>query len=249
MKAVIYVCHGSRVQTAREQAITFIQKCIAKTPAPIKEYCFLELARPTIAEAFIKCVQQGATDISVMPFLLLAAAHAKTDIPNVLEQMSARFPSITIHYGQPIGVNPQMIAPITQRIRETGVVITEKSLVLLVGRGSSDPDARNDLNRIGSIFAEQTERKKVKTCFITAGLPSLEEGLHAAAEGSYDKIFVVPYLLFAGILMKRLKLEMQRAVPSEKFILCQCLGYSPFLEKILLENVRNLLRQGNTSQD
>lgn len=245
MNAILYVCHGSRSQAAREQAATFIQKCLEKSPAPIREYGFLEYAKPTIEESFRSCVRKGATMIAVVPVLLLTAAHAKTDIPNELTRIMEHFPKVTVSYGRPIGVNTKMIVPITERIRETGIEITENSLVLLVGRGSSDPDVKRDLNKLADILIEQTSLGNVKTCFLTAAEPSLKDALNAAAEERYDKVFVVPYLFFTGILMKRIRRIIEMTANCEKFVLCQCLGYHPEIEKILLESANHLLSEGN----
>ena len=147
MNAVMYVCHGSRVPAAREQAVAFIEKCMSQSITPIQEYCFLELAAPTIEDAFKSCINKGARTIVVVPVLLLTAAHAKKDIPNELARLGSIFPEVTIKYGDPISVHPKMIEALVERISEIGETTTENSMVLLVGRGSSDPDVKQGLEQ------------------------------------------------------------------------------------------------------
>lgn len=244
MNAVIYICHGSRVPAAREQAIAFIERCMYQSIAPIQEYCFLELAAPTIEAAFKSCINKGARTIAVVPVLLLTAAHAKKDIPNELARIGSLFPGVTIKYGYPISVHPKMIEPLVERISEIGEPITDYSMVLLVGRGSSDPDVKRDLNRIAALFKERTGIAHVDTCFLTAATPSLEDGLQAAGKSNYDKIFVIPYLLFTGILMKHINKMIATHPYSRKFYLCNYLGYHSSIENILVEKASELLKDG-----
>ena len=62
MKAVLYICHGSRIGEANEQAISFIHQVMKKVDIPIQEIGFLELTEPTIAGSFERCVKKGATN-------------------------------------------------------------------------------------------------------------------------------------------------------------------------------------------
>lgn len=242
MRAVIYICHGSRVPAAREQAVSFIKEFMKHRAAPIQEYCFLELADPTIKEAFTSCMNKGATRIAVVPVLLLSAAHAKKDIPNELAKLSALFPEIEISYGEPIGVHPKMVQPLLERIEETGETVTTNSMVLLIGRGSSDPDVKRDLNKIAAMFEEKTNIY-VETCFLTAAEPSLDQGLEAAGKSRFDKVFVIPYLLFTGILMKHIQKVIANHPNSGKFHLCNYLGYHPCIDSILQERLSGLLTE------
>lgn len=242
MNAVIYVCHGSRVPSGREQAVNFIKRFMEHRLAPIQEYCFLELAAPTIEDAFVSSINKGASKIIVIPVLLLTAAHAKKDIPNELDRLSARYPDVEVNYGDPIGVHPKMVGPLMERLEETEERLTDHSLVLLVGRGSSDPDVKRDLNRIADIFMESTGISKVKTCFLTVASPSLEEGLEAAVKGGYEKVFIIPYLLFTGMVMKKITRMIETHPQREKIHLCNYLGYHSCIEDILIEKVSNLLK-------
>lgn len=241
MQAVIYICHGSRLSAAREQAIAFIQSFMKQNLAPIQEYCFLEMAKPTIEEAFISCVNKGAKKIAVVPVLLLSASHDKEDIPNELARLAARFPTIQVKYGQPIGVDPRMADLLIDRMKETGELLTENSMVLLVGRGSSDSDVKRDLNQIADFLSKKTGNQNVVPCFIAAASPSLEEGLKLAEEGSYEQVYIIPYLLFTGILMKHIEGEISALKNSSKFHLCHFIGYNPYIKSILLERTRTLL--------
>lgn len=146
MKAVLYVCHGSRVKEAKEEAISFVSSCMNRVSAPIQEICFLELAQPDISEGFANCIRKGATEIVVIPVFLLAAGHVKEDIPNELQNMQNKYPHITITYGNPFGVSESLVSAAYEgsgiKEYESGVTL------LLVARGSSDLGTLQDMKRI-----------------------------------------------------------------------------------------------------
>ena len=66
MKAVLYICHGSRLKTAKEEAIQFITSCMSRIEGLFKKFV-LELANPSIEDGFRTCVKRGATEIIAIP--------------------------------------------------------------------------------------------------------------------------------------------------------------------------------------
>ncbi|RDE33719.1 sirohydrochlorin chelatase [Parageobacillus thermoglucosidasius] len=242
MQAILYVCHGSRVAKARAEATAFVERCKAKIDVPIQELCFIELAVPDIATGIDICVQKGATRIIVLPILLLSAGHAKHDIPEAIRQAARRHPHVDIVLGKPFGVHQTMIDIVADRIKEQTVPLDHESMVLLIGRGSSDPDTKRDMAAIARLLQENINVPRVDTCFLAAARPTLEDGLYEASRSSYQKIFVVPYLLFTGILMKTIEKKLRSLSSTNKqWILCNYLGYHPLLETIVKEKANRLL--------
>ncbi|WP_338447799.1 sirohydrochlorin chelatase [Niallia oryzisoli] len=243
MNAIIYICHGSRVKQAVDEAVGFIHKVMQKVDSPIQEIGFLELAEPSIAESFERCVKQGATTIIVVPILLLTAAHAKEDIPEELANLQARFPNIKVKLGSPIGVHNKMIDILMERIADTSVPVKENAMVLLVGRGSSDPDVKRDLTMIGKLLEQKSVMKRVEVCFLSAAEPSFEQGIERTKLIEAEQVFVIPYLFFTGILMKKIEkiISKKNMGQGPKYILCEYLGYHPIIEDILYEQIKELL--------
>ena len=242
MQAILYVCHGSRVAKARAEAGDFVKRCKANIDVPIQELCFIELAYPDIITGIDICVQKGATRIVVLPILLLSAGHAKHDIPEAIRQAKQRHPHLEIVLGKPFGVHETMIDIVVDRIKEQAVPLDHESMILLIGRGSSDPDTKRDIAAIAKLLQERTNVPRVDICFLAAIRPTLEDGLYEASRSSYKKIFVVPYLLFTGVLMKTIEKKLRSFQSSYKqWILCNYLGYHPFLQNMMKENAEALL--------
>lgn len=245
MEAVLYICHGSRVQEASAQAISFVKKCMETSGFQgIQEYSFLELSEPSIEEGFRNCIEKGATIIHVIPVLLLTAAHAKKDIPEVLEKLSTEYPHVQIKYSRPIGVHSQMVEIVADKIRETPLYkeTNKKILVILVGRGSSDPDVKRDLGKIASLIEKRVDRIAVQDCYLTAAKPSFEEALQMAEHSAYSHVLVIPYLLFTGILMKSMEKTINKIKSTDKeYSLSPYLGYDPLIAGILKERIDEMM--------
>ncbi|MFX3625231.1 MAG: sirohydrochlorin chelatase [Ectobacillus sp.] len=239
MQAVLYVCHGSRMKEACEQARFFVNECMKQVDAPIQEVCFLELAAPSIAQGFRACIEKGASRIAVVPVLLLAAAHAKQDIPAELGKLQKQYPHIHVTYGEPFGVHESIIPILLERIEEKR--IGDNAMVLLVGRGSSDPDVKRDMQQIADLLQESYPFQTVEVSFLAAAHPTFEEGLHRALSYGYKQIFVVPYLLFTGILMRGMEKTI-RKLDRKELILCPYLGYHSNLQRVLAQRADEAIR-------
>lgn len=236
MKAILYICHGTRVKEGARQAAAFIEETMPLVDAQIQEICYLELSEPSIAEGVTRCVQQGATEIIAMPFLLLTAGHAKKDIPEELKKAAQQYPSLVIRYGRPLGVHEHIIDVLIDRMKERAP-IREDACVLLVGRGSSDPKTKQDFDQISRLFKYKTKLSDIHIGYLAACEPKFEDVLHELAASKSKQFFIVPYLLFTGILINTMDREVKKLQTRAEVHLCRHLGYDPILGKILAELV------------
>ncbi|GAB0171221.1 sirohydrochlorin chelatase [Lysinibacillus sp. CTST325] len=238
MQAILYIAHGSRVKAGVEQAVTFLKSVQQEIDIPIQEISFLELATPTIAEGIASCINQGATAIAIVPILLLAAQHAKHDIPKEIDQAKKQHPQVRFTYGEPLGVHELLIDTLQTRILEARCPTNDAS-VLLIGRGSSDPAIKSDLDKIATRLRDKYAYKAVDTCFLYGMGPTFEEWLQQ--ENKDNQVFIVPYLLFTGILRQRITKRLQD-YENKNIILCESLGYDDNVRKVLVERIYRLLK-------
>jgi sirohydrochlorin ferrochelatase len=238
-QAVLYVCHGSRVKEACDEAIAFIERTQKHIHADIQEISFLELAEPSIEEGFSSCIKQGATHVAVVPLLLLTAVHAKEDIPLEVKKAAENHPEVAVTYGLPIGVHQKMAKSITNRIYEQGRPDAE-SIIVLIGRGSSDADVVRDLTAISELVKSEAGVSNVEICFLTAAKPSLDEMLSKLSLLKEKTVFLVPYLLFTGLLMREIQIKADK-LDHEKIKLCRYLGYDSEVEQVFAERVQSAI--------
>ncbi|OAH57680.1 MULTISPECIES: sirohydrochlorin chelatase [Bacillaceae] len=236
MRAILYICHGTRVKEGAKQAAAFIEETMPLVDAQIQEICYLELSDPSIAEGLARCVQKGATEVIAMPFLLLTAGHAKKDIPEELKKAAQHYPNLMIRYGRPLGVHEHIVDVLIDRMKEAAP-FQEDACVLLVGRGSSDPETKQDFDQISRLFKEKTKLSDVYIGYLAACEPTFEDALYELAAMKSRQLFIVPYLLFTGILTKTMDREVRKLQTEAEVHLCRHLGYDPMLGQILAQRV------------
>ncbi|MDN3954395.1 sirohydrochlorin chelatase [Sporolactobacillus laevolacticus] len=237
MLAILYVSHGSRVAEGVRQANHFLRQCMDQINVPIQQICYLELVRPDIQEGISRCVRRGADYVIVQPILLLSAGHDKRDIPVEIEKARAIYPNVHFIYGRPFGVDDSIIDILVERIHEKHGGSVQNDSILIVGRGSSDPETPRAFSRICDMLAKRGI-SPVSVCYMATAKPLLKEGLELAVEQGPGKVYIVPYLLFSGILMRTIRESIETSVNRFTFVLCKPLGYHPSLIHLLRKRIQ-----------
>ncbi len=106
--AVVLVDHGSIRDVANEHLVAVAERYSAATGL-IAEAAHMELAAPSIADAFRRCVERGATSIVVCPFFLAPGSHVTLDIPRLVAEAAAEFRALRYRITPPIGESPEII--------------------------------------------------------------------------------------------------------------------------------------------
>ena len=242
-RPVLLVGHGSRDADGRQRLLDFAQAYQElDTSRPVVP-CFLELCEPTIMQGVERCVELGYTDLSVLPILLFAARHNKFDVTNELDRARQQFPQVTFHYGRHFGITPNVLDLWRSRLHcldqsewNPHGISRENTVLLFVGRGSSDPDANGDVAKLARLVWEGSGYATVETCFIGITHPRLEEGFRRARLYQPKRIIVLPYFLFTGTLMKKIATiaEQQQAhYPEIETICLPEMGLHPQLFHVL----------------
>jgi len=91
----------------------------AQAGGAIVELAHMELAEPTIEQAFAACVAQGARTIVVHPYFLAPGRHSTKDIPRMSRDAAAKYPGVSVSVTEPLGIDPRMIEVILRRVHET----------------------------------------------------------------------------------------------------------------------------------
>ncbi|ASN06793.1 sirohydrochlorin chelatase [Virgibacillus necropolis] len=245
MQGVLYVSHGSRISEATSEAVTCITSVQQQVEVPLQEICFLELAEPDVEQGIDNLVNQGASRISIVPVLLLSAGHYYKDIPEEVNQAKLKYPSITFTYGRPLGVQDRFINILAQRIEETTISVKPDAKILLVGRGSRNPQTKIDIENVGGKLQRKTNVTRVDVCFLAACDPSFEQAIQSSLKEEHSQIFIVPYLWFTGVLLRSIEKEISELTNSNKnVVLCRQLGDHPIIKRALKERVYESFKKG-----
>ncbi len=85
MKAILLVDHGSRKREANDMLICMANLVQAMAGADvIVRHAHMELAEPSISAGYDSCIEAGATDITVFPYMLSPGRHSTSDIPRMV---------------------------------------------------------------------------------------------------------------------------------------------------------------------
>jgi sirohydrochlorin cobaltochelatase len=232
--------HGTKDEDGRQTFIDFANAYQALDPSRPVVPCFLELTEPTIQQGVDRCLEQGYTELSALPILLFAARHNKFDVTNELDRARARHPQVRFHYGRHFGITPGILDLWRDRLLELDQPQWQRqdTVLLFVGRGSSDPDANGDVYKMARILWEGSGYQTVETCFIGITHPRLEEGFRRARLYQPKRIIVLPYFLFTGVLVKKIfdiTAQQQEQYPEISMTCLPEMGIQPQLLSILRE--------------
>ena len=244
-RPLLAIGHGTRNDRGRQTFLDFVSTYQQLDSSRPVIPCFLELTKPNIQEGIEACIQQGFSEITALPILLFAARHNKFDVTNELDRASAPYPQLSINYGRHFGITPKIIQLWRDRLAELDQpehnpqnISREDTVLLFVGRGSSDPDANGDVYKLARIIWEGSGYKTVEICFIGISHPRLQEGFRRADLYQPKRIIVLPYFLFTGTLMEKifnLTAQQEEQHPDIDFVCLPEMGIAPQLLQIFRE--------------
>jgi sirohydrochlorin ferrochelatase len=114
---IIIVDHGSR----RAQSNELLEEVAAQFGKrfaemyDIVEPAHMEIAEPSIASAYAKCVERGATRVVVCPFFLGPGKHWTGDIPRLAREACQQHPGTTYHVTMPLGLDDLILDLLAKR--------------------------------------------------------------------------------------------------------------------------------------
>ena len=253
-KTGIMVCgHGSRDVSAVAEFEALAGRVRARLPETCVEYGFLEFARPVISDGLDALIARGVTDILAVPGMLFAAGHVKNDIPSVLNDYQAGNGDVRIRYGRELAVDLRLLQAASERIRAAldaapGDVPPHETLLMVVGRGTSDPDANSNISKVMRLLWEGLGLGWGEACYSGVTFPLVAPALEHAARLGYRRIVVFPYFLFTGVLVQRIYHHTDRVAadyPDIQFVKAAYLNDHPLVVDTLIDRVDEIAEGTN----
>ena len=179
---------------------------------------FIELSAPPLRDAVAALVNGTPARMVAVPLTLAAAGHAKGDIPAALARERTRHPGLRWTYARPLGPHPSLIRLLAARVaaasgdagggsrggrRVRPPAANAAPAVLVVGRGSTDPDANADVVKTARLLWEGRDYPLAETAFVSLARPGVAEGLERCRLLGARQIVVARYFLFPGVLPDR----------------------------------------------
>src|SRR5258707_5162860 len=212
-KISVMVCgHGSRDSDALREFELVAAGLKTRLPDCDVETGYLEFARPMIRDGLDALKGRGARRILALPGMLFAASHVKNDLPSEINTFMADNPGIEVRFGRDLAVDARLLEAAAERIATAEMaarrpVARSDSLLLVVGRGTNDPDANSNIAKVARMLWEGMGFGWAEIAFSGVAHPRVAPALERAARLGFARIVVFPYFLFTGVLVKRIYAE------------------------------------------
>ena len=242
VEAIFVMGHGTKSVDGRSQFLEAVECLRASIKQPVFSG-FIELCEPNMYPAMDELLATNPESIVVAPLILLPAGHLKDDGAELVNYVRTKSPQVDVAYSRDLGAHRSILDTITARIQAAND--GPDAAVLLVGRGSSDPDANSELFKISRLIKEFGGFIEVETSFISLALPSVIEGLDRLYALGRRDIVVQPYFLYRGALLDRIYAQANQWVtnhPDCTISLGKEIGIDDSVTQVLIERIAQASR-------
>ena len=230
MSTLLGVAHGSRDPGSQDVVRGLLDAAAAQRPGLRTEAAYVDNATPSIRLALRQLVAAGERDITVLPLLLGAASHSKTDVAGSVQAGRLDHPGVVLRYGRPLGPHPVVVDVLARRLAEAGV--TDEPVVLVAG-GSLDPDANAGVAATARLLWEGRAFPSVDIAFVSTTGPTVQQALERLRAGGARRVALSRYFLGPGYL-PRLVATQAAEVSGLEIVVSEPLGVSAGLAGLLL---------------
>lgn len=248
-KTGVMVCgHGSRDIEAIKEFEELTYALAGQFSDQIVGHGFLEFAQPTLQEGLDSLREKGVDRVFAVPGMLFAGGHVKNDVPSILNEYAARHSNMTIQFSRELGLDTKLLQAAADRITKaekdaSNSISREETLLMVVGRGSSDSDVNNNIKEICRMLKESMGFNQGEICFSGIASPLVEPGLEQAVKLGCRQIIVFPYFLYNGVLVKKIYSITDRIAkkfPDIEFLKAKYLGNHLKVVETFADRIRDL---------
>ncbi len=152
--------------------------------------------------------------------------------------MAASWASISRCCAPPATASKQAIAAAPTEVAR------HETLLVVVGRGASDPDANSNVAKVMRLLWEGMGFGWGEVAYSGVTFPLVAPALEHAARLGYRRVIVFPYFLFTGVLVKRIYDAVDEAAakhPGIEFLKAPYLNDHPLVVDTFLDRIEEML--------
>lgn len=240
---ILLVGHGSREPAGNLEIEKFVQQWRERQPDWKIDLCFIEFAEVLVDDGLARAARD-ARRVIVVPLILNAAGHVKMEIPQHIESARARYPQTEFIYAPHLGACDPIVAILKRRLSqamgELDMPDPRTTGIILLGRGSSDRMANGEVAKMARWLQETGEHELVDIAFTGITHPRLERVVQRHARLGMTQLVVLPYYLFTGTLMERIKRQVEhlrQQYPHIRFARGEYFGFEDEILALLEQRV------------
>lgn len=232
------VAHGSRDPRAAATVEDLLDLVRRRSGLRVMT-SYLDHAPPTPGQALGALAGDGAGEAAVLPLLLTAAYHSKTDIPGALTEVRRDHPRMRLWYGATLGPHPLMISALERRLAEAGVTPDPDTALVLAAAGSSDPSANATIGRMARGWRGW---RRVVPAYASAARPTPAEAVRGLLDAGAPRVAVASYFLAPGYFADKVRDE---SLAAGATAVSAALGAAPELVEIIKQRYTEIITLGD----
>lgn len=224
--AVLLCGHGTRVASGARQFEEVVAVLRARHPERRIGHGFLELASPGLEEMVARLYADGVRDILAVPVFLFAAGHLKREFPDLFGTLERRHAGLRIRLAAPIGLTEAVLETahrLAERAASAAPAPAADTCLLVIGRGTSDPEANAEAARFARMVAERLGWGFAATGYVAVTHPSVTEAMRLVDHLPFGRVVVLPLVLFDGRLHQGIARDLteRRARSARRWLLAE----------------------------
>ncbi len=244
MKKGILLCgHGTRRKSGTDSFKELVGILKERYSDYEVDYGFLEFNHPLYEAAVGRMYEKGVREIYALPVILFAGSHAKNDIPYEMNAIQSNYEGLTIKMGTHLGVNTHLLELSKKRILEEEIKHTKvdrkETCLVVVGRGTTDPDANSDVHKLACMLGEGMGFGFTTVGYSGTAYPSVTEALALVDKLPFTRTIVIPFFFFTGILLERIYKQVEDfgALSEKEYIYTKAFGSDEYVLKAFDERL------------
>jgi sirohydrochlorin cobaltochelatase len=233
-EGLLLVAHGSVCARSAFEVEALTDLVGRSLPGVAVEAGYLEMSEPPAGRVADELVERGCRRIVVLPMMLLSAGHAKSDVPAVVQEARSRHPGVEFPFGAPLGVSRVPVELLGKAVVASGGAGLP---LLMIARGTSDPDANAEACKAARLVAEWTGSPFAYTGFSGVTGPSVPEAAEVFARLGFGLVAVSWWFLGHGKLIERGRSDLVEfsAATGVKVVDAGHLGPEPTLVPLIID--------------
>jgi sirohydrochlorin ferrochelatase len=204
-RVLVAVAHGSKDPRASATVAELAAVARDRSPGLDLRTAFLGHAAPSLPQ--VLGTIEADREVTVLPLLLTAAFHSKTDIPRMLARMP-RTQRPRISYGATLGPHPLLLDALDRRLAQADPAAYAdpgRTAVVLAAAGSSDPEANATIARLAAQWRARAGWRAVRPAYASAAEPSPAAAVAGLLREGAPRVAVATYLLAPGLFADRIR--------------------------------------------
>jgi sirohydrochlorin ferrochelatase len=248
---LVAVAHGSRDPRAAATVGELLAAVRERAPGVDVRAAFLDHCAPSLPQVLASLAPDAADTADtpgtaagsvVVPLLLTAAYHSKTDIPAQLAAAGAARPGLVAACAATLGPHPLLLAALERRLREAGVDVSDAATrvatsVVLAAAGSSDPAANAAVAALARRWARARGWAAVLPAYASAAGPRPDEAVRTLRARGAARVVVATYLLAPGYFADKIG---DAALGAGAAVVSGVLGAAPEVADVVVERYRGV---------